>query len=120
MEDTYDQSIISFISQKTVSQHLLNTSILQNQISLLVYIAARNINNVFSRACISLIFISIFSQLLIYFLLVWLLYVPPNTNACICSSYFNAQNINAIVTFLSGLTLLINISISITSQQIIS
>ena len=101
---------------KSVSQNLLNTSVIQSHIGTLVYILSNDIDNKgFEIAEISLISLSLTLQIFIFFALVWLTYRRQDYT----SSFLSSEQINILVTYMSGITLIINIAITAISLEII-
>ena len=98
-----------YASHKSVSQNLLNTSIIQSHIVTLVYILSNdNENKDFEIAAIILITISLLLQIIIFFMLTWLVYRRHDHS----STYISSIGVNIIVTCMSGISLIINIAIS--------
>ena len=110
-EEKFDK----YASQKSVSQNLLNTSAIQTQIGNLVFLFSNGKNfSEFEIATISIIFVSIFLQINIFFLVVWLFHVKPTYKFKLLS----AEIMNAIVTALSGISLILNMTITVLILEI--
>jgi hypothetical protein len=104
-----------YASHKSVSQNLLNTSVMQSHIGTLIFILSESDDNKgFEIAAIILISFSLFIQLIIFFSLTWLLYHRQDEN----SSIISPAGVNIAVTCLSGIALIINISITAISLEI--
>ena len=101
-------------SHKEISQNLLNINIVQSQIGILVNVYWLGCEDGMCKTIISLIIISFVLQGLIFMLVTWLFYVDSSYKYKIFSSEF----VNGIVTFLSGLSLVINCSISAVGLKI--
>lgn len=107
-----------YSSSQSISQNLLNTSIISLHISILVntvyYDYYSDGLSSLESTLVILTSISIFAQLLIFFAVVWLYYVKPTTKrGCI-----TAKMVNGWVTGASGLTLVINIAISAVNSKL--
>lgn len=106
-----------YSSHKSVSQNLLNTSIISLHIGILVNILNDDASDGFSGLDESLVILtslSIFVQIIIFFAVTWLFYVKPDTKrGCI-----TAKMINGYVTAASGISLIINIAISAINSKI--
>ena len=104
-----------YASQKSVSQNLLNTSAIQTQIGNLVFLFSNGKNfSDFEITTLTFIFVSIFLQTVMFFILVWLFYVKPTYKFKI----LNAEIMNATVTALSGISLIVNITITVLILEI--
>jgi len=102
-------------SHKEISQHLLNLSVIQTQIGLLVGVYYSGCENLgLCKTMIALVIISLVLQSLIFILVTWLFYVGPNYN----KSVISAGMVNGIITFLSGLSLVVNCSITTVGLKI--
>ncbi len=113
--ETHLSKFNRYASQKSVSQNLLNTSVIQSHIGLLVYIYSDT--HLLSRleyAAIVLVLMSLSVQTVMFFMLTWLFYVNPNYQY----RFLSAEIINGLVTVLSGISLIINIAITSVSLEI--
>ena len=101
----------TYASHKSISQQLLNTSIISAHVGyLLTIFDDTNSDGLggFEYAAVVLISISIFVQICIFLMLTWLFYVDTKTKyGCI-----TAKKVNGFVTAVSGLSLILNISIT--------
>ena len=100
----------TYATSKSTSQSLLNLSVIQSQISLLVAVIASPLNG-WSRALITLLTLSLTLQLVIFVLLVIL--AKSKTEAI---GKFTATGINALVTTLSGVLLMNTSAITAVSK----
>lgn len=106
----------TYASQKSVSQNLLNTSIIQSHIGLLIYVFSTSQENTgFGQALIALIVCSLILQLTIFLLLTFLLFVRQDFKKW---SFLKATYVNAVVTAFSGIALIINIAITTLSVEV--
>jgi hypothetical protein len=104
-----------YASHKSVSQNLLNTSVIQSHIGTLIFILSDGDDSKgFETAAIILISCSLCIQLFIFFSLTWLLYHRQDYN----SSNLSSVGVNIGVTCLSGVALIINISITAVALEI--
>ena len=104
-----------YASHKTVSQNLLNTSIIQSHIGMLVFILAEADElKGFEYTAISLITVSVIMQIVIFFALTWLNYRRQDYTSRILS----AVGMNVFVTCMSGVTLIVNIAITAVTLEI--
>ena len=101
-------------SHKEISQHLLNLSVIQTQIGLLVGVYYSGCESLgLCKTTIALVIISLALQGLIFILVTWLFYVGASYNG-----FISARMVNGIVTFLSGLSLVVNCCITTVSLKI--
>ncbi len=111
-----DQDINTYASHKSVSQNLLNTSVIQGNIGLLVFVYANDRNEEgFGKALIALIIISFSLQFIIFILLTILFHVRQNYRL---HRNITAIGMNSLVTALSGVALVINIAITTVSLEL--
>ena len=104
-----------YASHKSVSQNLLNTSIIQSHIGTLVYILSNDSDNEgFEIAAITLICASLILQILIFFMLTWLVYRRQDYT----STFTTAVGVNVLVTCASGIALVVNIAITAVALEI--
>ena len=104
-----------YASHKSVSQNLLNTSIIQSHIGTLVYIFSNDTEtNGFEIAAITLIGASLILQVFIFFALTWLVYRRQDYS----STFTSAVGVNVLVTCASGIALMINIGITAVALEI--
>jgi len=98
-----------YASHKSVSQNLLNTSIVQSHIGSLVYILVeiQDLGDL-EYTAIALISASLIIQTIIFFALVWLFYRRQDYN----TNLLSAPGVNIGVTTLSGVSLMINMAIT--------
>ena len=116
VEQDVEQDTNIYASHKSVSQNLLNTSVIQGNIGLLVFVYANDRDDEgFGKAMIILISISLALQFVIFILLTILLHVKQNYQV---HRKITAVGINSIVTALSGITLVINIAITAVSLEL--
>lgn len=117
MEDPQDeQDTNTYASHKSVSQNLMNTSIIQGNIGLLVFVYANDKDdNGFGKALITLISISLAFQFIIFILLTILFHVRQNYQM---HRNITAVGMNSLVTSLSGVALVINIAITAVSLEL--
>ena len=98
-----------YASHKSVSQNLLNTSIIQSHIGTLVYIFSNDTEtNGFEIAA------SLILQVFIFFALTWLVYRRQDYS----STFTSAVGVNVLVTCASGIALMINIGITAVALEI--
>ena len=91
----------NYATSKSNSQNLLNLSVVQSQISLLVSVVSGPLTG-WGKALISLISMALFLQLIIFFLLI----ILAKTKEEKIGTKFTATGINAFVTALSGVLLM--------------
>lgn len=103
-----------YSSHKSVSQNLLNTSIIQSHVGLLIYVTSLpyDINN--RATTITLTIMSLILQIIMFFMLTWLFYIKQEFK----KSCITAAGINALVTGLSGLSLIVNSAITAVTIQL--
>lgn len=113
--ETTDARFNRYASQKSVSQNLLNTSIIQSHIGLLVFVYSEGDDLTgFEPTMVVLIILSIILQSVMFFMLTWLFYVRPGYKwKC-----FTAEVLNGLVTALSGVALMLNIAITTVSLEL--
>lgn len=108
----------TYATKKSVQAGLLNTSVIQSQIGILVNIFYLKPHDMalggFAISTIVLIGVSICLQLLLYCLITLLM---KSTTEQV-TKHFTATTINDIVTFLTGLSLILNIAITYTSSYV--
>ena len=105
-----------YSSNKSVSQNLFNTSIIQGNIGLLVFVyASDRDDDGFGKALIALISISLSLQFVIFIILTILLHVKQNYQM---HRKITAVGMNSLVTALSGITLVVNIAITVVSLEL--
>ncbi len=115
-EQNADQDTNTYASHKSVSQNLLNTSVIQGNIGLLVFVYANDKDdNGFGKALITLISISLALQFIIFILLTILFHVRQNYQM---HRNITAVGMNSVVTALSGITLVVNIAITAVSLEL--
>lgn len=100
----------TYATSKSTSQNLLNLSVIQSQISLLVSVIAGPING-WAKTLITLLSLSLSLQLVIFVLLVIL--AKSKVEAI---GKFTATGINALVTSLSGVLLMTTSAITAVSK----
>ena len=111
-----EQDANTYASHKSVSQSLLNTSVIQSQIGLIVSIYSNDQNEEgFGQAAIILIGISFVIQFIIFILLTILFHVKQNFKI---HRNITAIGMNSLVTALSGIALVINISITAVTLEL--
>lgn len=103
-----------YATQKSVAQNVLNTTIIQNNIQTLVSAVAGKTINGFETAAITLTVISLCIQIIIFILVIFLMAVRTDFKIEV-SEYkvVKAKHLNMSITFFSGISLAINIAISI-------
>lgn len=111
-ENRSELRLHKFITQKSVSQNFLNVAILQYQISILINTLKKNDYNGTDKALVIFILLNITLQGIIFFIITFIDYIKPN--------HKNAKPLNLIVTLVSGLILIINITITILTSPDIS
>ncbi len=110
------QDTNTYASHKSVSQNLLNTSVIQGNIGLLVFVYANDRDDErFGKALIALISISLILQFIIFILLTILFHVKQNFQV---HRNVTAIGMNSAVTALSGITLVVNIAITAVSLEL--
>jgi hypothetical protein len=107
----HSSSLVSINSHKTIAQKLLNLSIISFYISTLVNVIVSNCDSSLCKAAIYIAVTGLIFQLIIFLFLVILLYVPLNYNTA--AGYITTQTINGILTAITGLSLIINITMNI-------
>jgi len=100
-----ESKLHKFIYQKSVSQNFLNVAIMQNQISILVSTLKKDVYDGTDKAIASFILLNIFLQSIIFCSITLIDYLKP--------SHKNAKPLNFSVTIISGLILIINITITV-------
>lgn len=107
----------TYASHKTASQNLLNTSIIQNYVGLLVFVYSNNKDEYnFGKALIVLIYIAFTVQFIIFVLLNILLYIKQTHK--FESVSLDAKKLNVFVTVLSGISLVLNIAITTVALEV--
>lgn len=109
--NVHDPSLVSINSHKTIAQKLLNLSIITFYISILVNVIVSNCDSSLCRAAIGLAVAGLVFQLIIFLFLVILLYIPLDYTTG--AGYITTQTINAFLTFITGLSLILNIAMNI-------
>lgn len=94
-----------FINQKSISQNFLNVAILQNQISILITTLKKSSYSGSDNALITLILLNISLQGIIFFCITIIDHIKP--------SHKNSKILNTVVTLLSGVILMVNITITV-------
>jgi len=114
-EETEEAKFNRYASQKSVSQNLLNTSIIQSHIGLLVFVYSDGDDlSGFEATTVVLVVLSIILQSIMFFMLTWLFYIRPGYQwKC-----FTAEVANGLVTALSGVALMLNIAITAVSLEL--
>lgn len=97
-----------YSSQKSVSQNLLNTSIIQSNLGVIIFIFSENVWTGFEYTAIILSFSSLALQILMFFIITWLIYIRQEYSNRLVS----AERVNLCVTIFSGITLVINLAIT--------
>ena len=111
-----DPDVNTYASHKTVSQGLLNTSVIQSNIGLLVSLYANDKENAqFGTVLIVLIIISFVLQFVIFILLTVLLHVKQNHKI---HRNITAVGMNSLVTALSASILVVNMAITVVASEI--
>lgn len=100
-----------FIVQKSISQNFLNVAVLQNQISILVSTLKKDTYDGTDKALTSFIILNIFLQSLIFCCISVIDYIKPD------HSY--SKPLNLVVTLISGLIMIINITITILISPVV-
>lgn len=112
-----ENSFNTYATTKSVSQELLNTSNIQYQIGLIVGLFSIRDNSVglkgFEITLIVLVAVSLTLQLIMSLMLALL----AKTTTDKCTKKCSAKSINSIVTILSGLGLILNITITVVSVE---
>ena len=98
-------SVGRFINQKSISQHLLNVAVLQNQISILITTFKKESYDGTDKAIIVFILLNIFFQSFIFVFIAMIDYIKY--------THQRAKLLNLVITIISGLVLMINITITI-------
>lgn len=93
-----------FIAQKSISQNFLNVAILQNQISILVTTLKKDTFDGIDKALTSFILFNIFLQSVLFCCITIIDYIKPD--------HIYAKRMNLAVAILSGLIMLIDITIT--------
>lgn len=101
-------------SHKEISQNLLNINVAQTQIGILVNVYWLGCESGMCKTIISLIIISLIFQGLIFMLVTWLFYVDSSYKY----KFLSSEMVNGIVTLLSGISLVINCSITAVGLKI--
>ncbi len=114
MENFQDTN--TYASHKSVSQNLLNISVIQGHIGLLVFVYANDRSDeLFGQALIILIAISLSFQFIIFILLTILFHVKQSYQI---HRNITAVGMNTVVTALSGVVLVINIAVTAVSIEL--
>lgn len=115
--DKKESDFNSYATSKSVSQEFLNTGTIQAEISLIVGLFASRDNSLplrgFEIALITMVSLS----LVIQFIMFILLFVLAAAKKEQISKRCTATMINSLVTSLSGLSLIINIVVSVVSVE---
>jgi hypothetical protein len=115
-EQNIDQDANTYASHKSVSQSLLNTSVIQGNIGLLVYVYANDKDgDGFGNALVILISVSLALQFIIFILLTILFHVRQTHQV---SHNITATGLNSTVTALSGVVLVVNMAITAVSLEV--
>lgn len=109
--DVHDASLVAINSHKTIAQKLLNLSIITFYISTLVNVIVSNCDSSLCRSAIGLAVAGLIFQLIIFLFLIILLYIPLDYTTG--AGYITTQTINAFLTFITGLSLILNIAMNI-------
>jgi len=104
-----ENKLHKFINQKSISQNFFNIAIIQNQISILITTLEKDFHSGSDEALITLILLNITLQGIIFFCIVLIDYIKPN--------HPNAKPINSLITLISGIVLIINITITILTDS---
>ncbi len=116
VEQNAAQDTNTYSSNKSVSQNLLNTSVIQGNIGLLVFLYANGKDGEgFGTALITLISISLALQFIIFILLTILFHVRQNYQM---HRNITAVGMNSTITALSGVVLVVNIAITTVSLEL--
>ena len=111
-----EQDVNMYSSHKSVSQNLMNTSIIQGNIGLLIFVYANDKEDYgFGKALIALISISLALQFIIFILLTILFHVKQHYQF---HRKITAVGMNSLVTALSGIVLMVNIAITTVSLEL--
>jgi hypothetical protein len=114
MEEEQDAN--TYASHKSVSQNLMNTSIIQGNIGMLIFVYANDKEDAgFGKALITLISISLALQFVIFILLTILFHVKQHYQI---HRRITAVGMNSLVTALSGFVLIVNIAITAVSLEL--
>lgn len=109
-----DSKANHYASQKSVSQNLLNMSVISFHIRILVDTARNDNLDNFDYATITLACLSVVLQLIMFFLLVWLFYSRKQ----IKYRFLTTTGINGVVTCMSGVALILNVAIVTVSSRL--
>jgi hypothetical protein len=101
----------NYATSKSTSQSLLNLSVVQSQISLLVNVIAGPLNG-WAKSLVTLLSLSLILQLIIFVLLI----ILAKTKEEKIGTKFTATGINAFVTALSGVLLMTTSAITAVSK----
>lgn len=101
----------NYATSKSYSQNMLNISVVQSQVTLLVSVIAGPLNG-WAKALVSLLSLSLFLQLIIFFLLI----ILAKTKEEKIGTKFTTTGINAFVTALSGALLMTTTGITAVSK----
>ena len=116
VEQNAEQDVNVYASHKSVSQSLLNTSVIQGNIGLMVFVYANDRDDEgFGKALITLIIVSLTLQFIIFILLTILFHVRQNYQM---HRNITAIGMNSVVTALSGVVLVVNIAITAVSLEL--
>lgn len=99
-----ENKLHKFITQKSISQNFFNIAIIQNQIGILINTLEKNSYLGRDKALVSLILINITLQGIIFFCIILIDHIKPSNP--------RAKSINSLITFISGIVLIINITIT--------
>jgi len=94
-----------FIAQKSISQNFLNVAILQNQINTLVTTLKKDTYDGVDKALTSFILFNIFLQSVLFCCITIIDYIKPD--------HLYAKRLNVVVALISGLIMLIDITITV-------
>ena len=116
VEQNAEQDVNMYSSHKSVSQSLLNTTSIQGNIGLIVFVYASDRDDEgFGKALIALIGVSLALQFIIFILLTILFHVRQNYQV---HRNITAVGMNSAVTALSGVVLVVNIAITTVSLEL--
>lgn len=112
-----ENSFNAYATSKSFSQEFLNTANIQYQIGLMIALfSVRDNTQMLSGFEITLITLITIS-LIIQFLMVIMLALLAKSTTDKCTKNCTTQSINSIVTILSGLALILNITITVVSVE---
>lgn len=98
-----------FIAQKSISQNFLNVAILQNQLSILVTTLKKDKYGGIDKALLSFILFNIFLQSVLFCCITTIDYIKPD--------HIYAKRMNLAAAMISGLIMLIDITITTLSSS---